>query len=130
MEVHNNLQKGPPTPLEQDPDTPGKYHHRDIDNFENVEHETHTTLKTLTREINHLRQRIETAKGQPPEAISCLECELHRLSLALSPLALLEPLDDVLQQYMETLCTAQKKTNFANTLIQDIPTFNGSDSMQ
>ena len=31
---------------------------------------------------------------------------------------------------METLCTAQKKTNFTNTLIQDIPTFNGSDSMQ
>ena len=42
----------------------------------------------------------------------------------------LEPLDDVLQQYMETLCSAQKQTTFVNTLIQDIPTFNGSDSMQ
>ena len=31
---------------------------------------------------------------------------------------------------METLCSAQKQTTFANTLIQDIPTFNGSDSMQ
>ena len=29
---------------------------------------------------------------------------------------------------METLCTAQKKANFANTLIQDIPIFNGSNS--
>ena len=41
-----------------------------------------------------------------------------------------EPLDDVLQQYTETLCSAQKQTTFANTLIQDIPTFNGSDSTQ
>ena len=41
-----------------------------------------------------------------------------------------EPLDDVLQQYMETLCSVQKQTTFANTLIQDIPTFNGSDSTQ
>ena len=95
-----------------------------------MEHETHTTLKTLTREIDHLQQRIETAEGQPTETINCLESELHRLSLALSPLAPPEPLDDVLQQYMETLCITQKKTNFANTLIQEIPTFNGSNSTQ
>ena len=31
---------------------------------------------------------------------------------------------------METLCSAQKQTTFANTLIQDMPTFNSSDSMQ
>ena len=31
---------------------------------------------------------------------------------------------------METLCSAQKQTTFANTLIQDICTFNGSDSTQ
>ena len=30
---------------------------------------------------------------------------------------------------METLCTAQKQITFTNTLIQDIPTFNGSNSM-
>ena len=48
----------------------------------------------------------------------------------LSPSALPEPLDDVLQQYTETLCTTKKKTNFTHTLFQDIPTFNGSDSMQ
>ena len=64
------------------------------------------------------------------EAINCLEHELHRLSLALCSSAPLEPLDDVLQQYMETLYSAQKQTTFVNTLIQDIPTFNGSDSMQ
>ena len=31
---------------------------------------------------------------------------------------------------METLRSVQKQTTFANTLIQDIPTFNGSDSTQ
>ena len=41
-----------------------------------------------------------------------------------------EPLDDVLKQYMDTLCSAQKQTNFANTLIQDIPIFNGNNSTQ
>ena len=62
------------------------------------------------------------------EAINHLEHELHRLSLMFQPSALPEPLDEVLQQYMETLCSAQKQTTVANTLIQDIPTFNGSDS--
>ena len=57
------------------------------------------------------------------EAINHLEHELHRLSLMFQPSALPEPLDEVLQQYMETLCSAQKQTTVANTLIQDIPTF-------
>ena len=103
---------------------PSEYHYEDIDNFENVEHETHTTL---IRELDHLQHRVETPEGQPTEAINCLGHELHRLSLPLSPSAPPEPLDDVLQQYTETLCTAQKKTNFTNTLIHDIPIFNGSN---
>ena len=63
------------------------------------------------------------------EDINHLEHELHRLSLALHSSVPLESLD-VLQQYMETLCSAQKQTTFANALIQDIPTFNGNDSTQ
>ena len=31
---------------------------------------------------------------------------------------------------MATLCSAQKQTNFTNTLIQDIPIFNVNDSIQ
>ena len=38
-----------PTPHEQDTDILTEYHHEDMDNFKNVEHESHTTLKTLTR---------------------------------------------------------------------------------
>ena len=40
------------------------------------------------------------------------------------------PLDEVLQQYTDTLCTAQKKTSFVNTLLQDITIFNDHDSSQ
>ena len=50
--------------------------------------------------------------------------------LNLQPSAPSEPLDEVLQKYTETLCSAPKQTTFASTLIQDIPTFNGSDSTQ
>ena len=64
------------------------------------------------------------------ETINCLEHELHRLSLMFQPSAPLEPLDEVLQQYTETLCSAKQQTTFANTMIQDIPTINGSDSTQ
>ena len=50
--------------------------------------------------------------------------------MALCPLLLPELLDNVLQQYTETLCSAHKQTTIVKTLIQDIPTFNGSDSTQ
>ena len=62
--------------------------------------------------------------------IHCPEHEHHRLSVALCPSAPSEPLDEVLQQYTETLCTAQKKTTFASTLLQDITIFNRNDSTQ
>ena len=64
------------------------------------------------------------------EAISHLKCELNRLTLTLCPSAPLEPLDEVLQQYTETLCTGQKKMSFVNTLLQDITIFNGNDTSQ
>ena len=35
-----------------------------------------------------------------------------------------------MQQYTNTLCTAQKKTSFVNTLLQDSVIFNGNDSLQ
>ena len=114
---------------EQGTDIPSD-HLKDMDNFENVEHENHTTLKALTRNFDGLWHRVETAEGQPMEAIHYLECELYRLSLTIWPSAPPKPLDDILQQYTETLCSSQKQTTFAYTLIQDIPTFNGSDSTQ
>ena len=79
-----------------------------MDNLENTEQETHTNLKTLTQDLYELCHRIQTSKGQPMDAINCIEHQLHRLSLALCSSAPPEPLDDVLQQYTETLCSAQK----------------------
>ena len=69
------------TPHEHGTDVPSNYNHEDMDNFENVEKENHTTLKALTRNLDDLQHRVETAEGQPMEAINHLECELHRLSL-------------------------------------------------
>ena len=67
---------------EQGTDIPSD-HLKDMDNFENVEHENHTTLKALTRNLDDLQHRVETAEGQPMEAIHCLECEIHRSSLTI-----------------------------------------------
>ena len=64
------------------------------------------------------------------DAINDLECKLNRLALTLCPSTLLEPIEEVLQQYTNTLCTAQKKMSFVNTLLQDIVIFNGNDSSQ
>ena len=54
----------------------------------------HTTLKALTRNLDDLQCRVETAEGQPMEAIYCLENELHRLLLTFQPSAPSEPLDE------------------------------------
>ena len=83
-----------------------------------------------TQDLNDLQHRLETGEGQPTEAINCMEHEFYKLCLVLHSSAPPEPLDDVLQQYTETLCSAQKHATFVNTLTQDIPTFNGSDSTQ
>ena len=108
-----------PTPNGKDTDAniQCNYQHEDMDNFENVEKENHTNLATLTQELDDLHHRVQAGEGQPTEALHHIECKLKKLSIALCPSAPPEPLDDVLQQYTETLCSAQKQTNFTNTLI-------------
>ena len=64
------------------------------------------------------------------DAINHLECKHNRLALTLHLSMLPEPIEKVLQQYTNTLCTAQKKTSFVNTLLQDITIFNGNYSSQ
>ena len=39
-------------------------------------------------------------------------------------------MDELLQQYTETLCTAQQKTTFTSNVLQDIIIFTGTDSSQ
>ena len=102
----------------------------DINDFENIEPDHHAGLRDLTHEIDHLQQKVEANETKPMDTISHLECKLNRLALTLCPSALPDPIEEVLQQYTNTLCTAQKKTSFANTLLQDIAIFNGYDSSQ
>ena len=41
-----------------------------------------------------------------------------------------EPIEEVLNKYTDTLCNTQKKTSLERSLLQDIPTLNGNDSIQ
>ena len=43
-----------PMPHKQGSDILSDHHHEDMDNFKNVEGETHTTLKALTRDLDEL----------------------------------------------------------------------------
>ena len=57
-----------------------------------------------------------------------MEQRLNQLTITLHPPS--EPIEEVLDKYTDTLCTAQKKTSLESSLLQDIPTFNGQDSSQ
>ena len=94
-----------PNSKTQDIDIPNDYQ-EDVDDFENIEHKNCMWLKELTNELDHLQHKVKATKNQPTDVIHHLEHELHRLSLALCPSAPSEPLDEVLQQYTETLCIA------------------------
>ena len=52
-----------------------------------------------------------------------------KLSIALHPPAPTDPLGQVIQQYMNILCSAQKQTNLTTSLLQDIPVFNEHDTI-
>ena len=79
-----------------------------MDDFENVEQENHTNLATLTWELDDLCHRVQTGEGQPMESLHHIEHKLQKLSIALHPSALPEPLDSVLKQCTDTLRSAQK----------------------
>ena len=57
-----------------------------------------------------------------------MEQKLNQLAITVCPPS--EPIEEVLDKYTDTLCNAQKKTSLESSLLQDIPTLNGSDSSQ
>ena len=75
-----------------------------------------------------MRQTVEDKDNDPRDAIQQLEQKLNQLAITLCPP--LEPIVEVLDKYIDTLCTAQKKTSLESSLLQDIPTLNGNDSPQ
>ena len=87
-------------------------------------------LRDLTHEVEQLRQTVEVNDNDPMDAINHLEGKLNRLALTLHLPTPPEPIEEVLHQYTNTLCTAQKKMSFVNTLLQYIAILNGNNSSQ
>ena len=71
---------------------------------------------------------MEDKDNELREAIHDLEQRLNDLTLTLCHQN--NPIENVLDRYTETLCTAQKKTSLESSLLQDIPILNGQDSSQ
>ena len=100
----------------------------DSDSHENYQEETIVSLQHLTCEMERLRQSVEDRDNDPRDAIQHLEQKLNQLAITFHPPS--EPIEEILNKYMDTLCNAQKKTSLENSLLQDIPTLNGNDFSQ
>ena len=85
-------------------------------------------FKPYSAKTARLRQVVENRDNDPREAIEQSEQRLNRLTLTLH--CSNDLIENVLDRYTETLCTAQKKTSLESSLLQDIPTLNGQDSSQ
>ena len=101
---------------------------QDVDNVSEDESQDEDLIKELLCETACLKQYVELRDNEPREAIHYLEQRLNELTLTLHCLD--TPIENVLDRYTETLCTAQKKTSLESSLLQDIPILNGQDSSQ
>ena len=107
-----------------------------VEDSRNQEHDTTSEgesqeeypFKQIPSETAYIRQFVEEKVNEPREAIHKIEERLNDLTLALQHQN--TPLENVLDRYTETLCTAQKKTSLESSLFQDIPILNGQDSSQ
>ena len=101
---------------------------QDVDNVSEDESQDEDLVKKLLCKTACLKQFVEDRDNEPREAIHDLEQRLNRLTLTLFHSD--TPIENVLDRYTETLCTAQKKTSLESSLLQDIPILNGQDSSQ
>ena len=101
---------------------------QDVDNVSEDDFQDEHIVQKLLCKTEHLKQVIEDIDNDPRETIHELEQRLNRLTL--TPCRSDVPIENVLDRYTETLCTAQKKTSLESSLLQDIPTLNGQDSSQ
>ena len=102
----------------------------DINDLENIEPDHQAGLRDLTHKIVQLWQTIKANDNDPMDARSHLGCKLNKLALTLCPPMPAEPIGEVLNKYTNTLCNAQKKMSFVNSLLQDITILNRNDSSQ
>ena len=85
-------------------------------------------FKQVLTDTAYIKQFAEEKFNEPREAIKKIEQRLNDLTLTLHHQN--TPIENVLDRYTETLCTAQKKTSLESSLLQDIPILNGQDSSQ
>ena len=105
-----------------------EFHHVNTNDFNESELNNPARLTTITRELDDLCQQVQAGEGQPSEALNHIEHKLQKLSISLHLSAPLEPLENMLKHYTDALCSAQKQTNFATSMLQDIPIFSGHDT--
>ena len=98
---------------------------QDLDNESQDDFQDENIVQQLLCKTEHLKQAIEDRDNDPRDAIHQLEKRLNRLTLTMHPPS--EPIEEVLDRYMETLCTVQKKTSSESSFLQDIPMLNGQD---
>ena len=101
---------------------------QDVDNVSEDKFQDENIVQKLLCKTACLKQFIEDRDNDPREAINDLEERLNRLTLTLHHSD--TPIENVLDRYTETLCTAQKKTSLESSLLQDIPILNGQASSQ
>ena len=106
----------------ENPDT------QDMDNISKDAFQDENIVQKLLCKTEHLKQVIEDRDNDPREAIHELEQRLNRLTLTVHHSD--DPIENMLDKYTETLCTAHKKTSLESSLLQDIPILNGQDSSQ
>ena len=109
------------TPVE-DPRT------QETDNISEGESQDEDLIRQVLTKTANIKQFVEEKYNEPREAIHEIEQRLNDLTLALHHQN--TPIENVLDRYTETLCTAQKKTSLESSLLQDIPILNGQDSSQ
>ena len=80
---------------------------QDLDNNNQDNFQDENIVQQLICKTEWLRQAIEDRDNYPRDAIHQLEQRLNQLTLTLWPPS--EPIEDILDRYTETLCTAQKK---------------------
>ena len=100
----------------------------DVENVSEDECHNEDLIRQLLHKTTHLKQFVENRDNEPREAIHDLEQRLNELTLTLHCLD--TPIENVLDRYTKTLCTAQKKISLESSLLQDIPILNGQDSSQ
>ena len=101
---------------------------QELDNGSENEFQEEDIMRQVLAKTENIKQFVEDKSRKPRDAIHEIEQRLNDLTLALHQQH--NPIEDVLDRYMETLCMAQKKTSLENTLLQNIPILNGQDPSQ